>query len=212
MSHVSLEDSFVAARYCGVTRQRTPASPRYFQGKARRDLFGSAGDQTGQPFKVRFLTGRLSRRYVALARCEPNLYRRLTFVEPRGWSFATGWTRAFDSGESGPSALSDREPADERRKVGGKRSGSFQTGSAERCHCHARKIVDVALMTHPFAIDRDTGSIRIGHATILEPMAHKSTLEPKVRHLTEGSRDYGNGYEWLYVNSLSFGCRPAHLS
>lgn len=67
-------------------------------------------------------------------------------------------------------------------------------------------------MTTAFSIDRDTGSIRIGDTMLLKPDAQKATIDPQIGDLVAGSRDHGNGYEWLDLGELTFGGRPAHLS
>lgn len=67
-------------------------------------------------------------------------------------------------------------------------------------------------MAIEFSIDRDTGSIRIGDIALLGPDARQATVQQQVDDLIVGSRDYGNGYEWLERGALTFGGRPAYLS
>lgn len=67
-------------------------------------------------------------------------------------------------------------------------------------------------MAAELSIDRDTGSIRIGDVVLLESNQTKDLIEPKVATLLAGSRDHGNGYEWLDLRGLSFGGQPARLS
>ena len=66
-------------------------------------------------------------------------------------------------------------------------------------------------MTTSFLIDRLKGSIVIGDATRLEPYQARASVEPQVEAFLNRSRDFGNGYEWLYLDGLSFGGHPASL-
>jgi hypothetical protein len=61
-------------------------------------------------------------------------------------------------------------------------------------------------------INRNTGDIRIGDLALLQPSQSKSSIEPLVADLLEGSRDHGNGFEWLYLRGVTFGGQPAGLS
>ena len=61
-------------------------------------------------------------------------------------------------------------------------------------------------------INVDTGEIRIGDLALLRPNQVKSSIEPLVADLLEGSRDHGNGFEWLYLRGLTFGGQPVWLS
>ena len=67
-------------------------------------------------------------------------------------------------------------------------------------------------MTAELWINKDTGEIRIGDHVLLQPNQAKSSIEPLVADLLEGSRDHGNGFEWLYLRGLTFGGQPAGLS
>lgn len=57
-------------------------------------------------------------------------------------------------------------------------------------------------------IDPQTGSLGVGNFRI-EPLQSKSEVEPQIAPLVEGTRDHGNGYEWLYLGGLTFGGQPA---
>jgi len=61
-------------------------------------------------------------------------------------------------------------------------------------------------------INRDTGEIRIGDLVSLQPNQIKGSIEPLMADLLEGSRDHGNGFEWLDLRRLTFGGQPAALS
>ncbi|MFC0202715.1 hypothetical protein [Novosphingobium soli] len=61
-------------------------------------------------------------------------------------------------------------------------------------------------------INENTGEMRIGDLALLQPYQMKGSIEPLVIGLLEGSRDYGNGFEWLYLGGLTFGGLPARLS
>jgi hypothetical protein len=61
-------------------------------------------------------------------------------------------------------------------------------------------------------INRNSGDIRIGHLALLRPSQSKASIEPLVADLLEGSRDHGNGFEWLYLGGLTFGGQPAGLA
>ena len=61
-------------------------------------------------------------------------------------------------------------------------------------------------------IDRATGAIRIGDLALLTPNAAKASVEPQIAGLLAGSRDHGNGYEWLNLRGLTFGGEAASLS
>ncbi|SEJ84784.1 hypothetical protein SAMN05518849_115102 [Sphingobium sp. AP50] len=61
-------------------------------------------------------------------------------------------------------------------------------------------------------INEDTGEMRIGDLALLQPYQTKGSIEPQVADLLEGSRDYGNGYEWLYLGGLTFGGLSARLA
>jgi len=61
-------------------------------------------------------------------------------------------------------------------------------------------------------IDRATGEIRIDEVCLLTPYAAKTSVEPQVASLLAGSRDNGNGYEWLDLHGLTFGGEEASLS
>jgi hypothetical protein len=67
-------------------------------------------------------------------------------------------------------------------------------------------------MAPEISIDRDTGSIRIGDVALMKPHQLKGAVEPQVANLLAGSRDQGNGYEWLNLRGLTFGGQPASLS
>lgn len=66
-------------------------------------------------------------------------------------------------------------------------------------------------MAIAFWIERSSGCIRIGDVR-LEPGQAKGEIEPRVAPLVGGSRDHGNGYEWLELRGLSFGGEAAALS
>ena len=61
-------------------------------------------------------------------------------------------------------------------------------------------------------IDRATGEIRIGDRALLKPNDAKTSVEPQIAGLLAGSRDHGNGYEWLNLRGLTFGGEVASLS
>lgn len=61
-------------------------------------------------------------------------------------------------------------------------------------------------------INRNSGEIRIGELALLQPRQSKGSIEPLAADLLEGSRDHGNGFEWLYLRGLTFGGQPAWLS
>ena len=60
------------------------------------------------------------------------------------------------------------------------------------------------------SIDEQTGHLGIGRIR-LHPLQSKSEVEAQVLELVNGSRDHGNGYEWLYLAGLTFGDQPASL-
>lgn len=72
--------------------------------------------------------------------------------------------------------------------------------------------MDALLMAAELRIDRNTGDIRIGDVTTLRPNQTKSSIEPMIANLLKGSRDHGNGFEWLDLRDLTFGGEPAGLS
>lgn len=63
--------------------------------------------------------------------------------------------------------------------------------------------------TH-FTIDPHTGSLGIGGVR-LQPSQLKPEIEPHVAALVKGSRDHGNGYDWLYLEGLTFGGQPTSV-
>lgn len=63
-----------------------------------------------------------------------------------------------------------------------------------------------------FSIDRETGIIRLGDGVRLGHREHKAMVEAQVKDLVDGSRDHGNGYEWLHLHGLTLGGRPTGLS
>jgi len=67
-------------------------------------------------------------------------------------------------------------------------------------------------MASSFSIDRQTGSIRIGDTVLLKSGEPRATAELQVSDLIDGSRNHGNGFDWLNLRGLTFGGRPARLS
>ena len=67
-------------------------------------------------------------------------------------------------------------------------------------------------MVAPIFIDRATGNIQIGDLALLKPNDAKASVEPQIATLLAGSRDHGNGYEWLDLLGLTFGGEVAALS
>lgn len=67
-------------------------------------------------------------------------------------------------------------------------------------------------MEAKLTIDRDIGSIRIGNVAVLQAGQSKDTVALLIANFLAGSRDHGNGYEWLYLRGLTFGGQPAALS
>ncbi len=61
-----------------------------------------------------------------------------------------------------------------------------------------------------FTINPQNGSLGIGGVR-LQPPQPKSEIEPQIAELVQGSRDHGNGYEWLYLEGLSFGGQPVSV-
>ena len=70
------------------------------------------------------------------------------------------------------------------------------------------RLVDGGKMGTEITIDPLTGILGLGDAR-LRPLQSKSEVEPQIAQLLQGSRDHGNGYEWLYLSGLTFGRRPA---
>ncbi|WP_309753214.1 hypothetical protein [Novosphingobium sp.] len=56
-----------------------------------------------------------------------------------------------------------------------------------------------------------TGSLGVGNVR-LQPRQSKLEFEPQIALLLKGSRDHGNGHEWLYLEGLTFGGQTALLS
>jgi hypothetical protein len=73
-------------------------------------------------------------------------------------------------------------------------------------------MVDHCFMDAELWINRTSGDIRIGNLALLQPSQSKGSIEPLVADLLDGSRDYGNGFEWLFLSGLTFGGQPAWLS
>ena len=68
-------------------------------------------------------------------------------------------------------------------------------------------------MDTPFIISRDDGSIRIqGVSSPIGPGYSKSAAEAEREAFYNGGADHGNGVEWIYLDSLSFGGQPSALS
>lgn len=65
-------------------------------------------------------------------------------------------------------------------------------------------------MEPQITIDPQTGSLSVGRIR-LEPLQSRSEIEPQIAELVRGSRDHGNGYEWLFLRGLSFGSQPAFV-
>lgn len=59
-------------------------------------------------------------------------------------------------------------------------------------------------------IDAETGSLGLGGVR-LQSRQSRSEVEPQIASLVKGSRDHGNGYEWLYLGGLTFGGQPASV-
>ena len=59
-------------------------------------------------------------------------------------------------------------------------------------------------------IDAQTGSLSVGGVR-LQPLQSKSEVEGQTALLVKGSRDHGNGYEWLFLGGLTFGGQPASV-
>lgn len=66
-------------------------------------------------------------------------------------------------------------------------------------------------MTHDLRIDRRTGSALVGHLIEITPGLDKFYVEQRVSSLLSSTRDFGNGYQWLYLKGLSFGAQPCGL-
>ncbi|QDX24871.1 hypothetical protein FPZ54_01720 [Sphingomonas suaedae] len=67
-------------------------------------------------------------------------------------------------------------------------------------------------MLAKLSIARETGCVRIGDLAVLGSRHHKSAVEQAVGPLVIGSRDHGNGYEWLDLGGMTFGGEQAALS
>jgi hypothetical protein len=67
-------------------------------------------------------------------------------------------------------------------------------------------------MATSISIDPTTGSICIGGDVRLMSNDPKAAVEPQLADWLNGSRNHGNGYEWLYLSGLNFGGHPASLS
>lgn len=65
-------------------------------------------------------------------------------------------------------------------------------------------------METQITIDPQTGTLGVGGVR-LQPSQSKSEVEPQIAELVKGSRDHGNGYEWLYLDGLTFGGQPSSL-
>ncbi len=66
-------------------------------------------------------------------------------------------------------------------------------------------------MNASISIEQQTGDICLGGQIRLKAGQPKSIVEPMVGEWLAGSRDFGNGYEWLHLRHLSFGGEPAGL-
>jgi hypothetical protein len=69
-----------------------------------------------------------------------------------------------------------------------------------------------AMAAPDFSIDPHTGNMLIGHDVRLTPKQDKASVEPLVARFFARSWDHGNGYEWLFLQDLSFGGRPTGLA
>ncbi|WEK57512.1 MAG: hypothetical protein P0Y52_13355 [Candidatus Brevundimonas phytovorans] len=67
-------------------------------------------------------------------------------------------------------------------------------------------------MAPPISIDPKTGSICLGDSVRLSANDPKAAIEHKIAEWLHGSRNHGNGYEWLDLRGFSFGGHPAALS
>ena len=67
-------------------------------------------------------------------------------------------------------------------------------------------------MVAKLSIARETGCVRIGDLAVLSSRHAKSAVEQTVGPLVNGSRNHGNGYEWLDLGGLTFGAQPAAVS
>jgi hypothetical protein len=63
-----------------------------------------------------------------------------------------------------------------------------------------------------FSIDPASGSIRVQDRALLARGQEKEAALAKVGDLVSDTRDYTNGYEWLYLRGLSFGGEAATLA
>ena len=64
----------------------------------------------------------------------------------------------------------------------------------------------------PIIIEAETGAIQLGARDRLLPWESLAAVEPRVAHLLRHRKDFGTGYEWLYLQDLSFGGQPASLA
>jgi len=60
---------------------------------------------------------------------------------------------------------------------------------------------------YEITIDSQSGTFGIGNVT-LEPQQIKSEVEKILSQLLKSQRDHSNGYEWLYLEGLTFGGEP----
>ena len=64
-----------------------------------------------------------------------------------------------------------------------------------------------SVVKYEITIDPQSGTFGIGNVTF-DPQQLKSEVEKIIPQLLKGQRDYNNGYEWLYLEGLTFGGAP----
>lgn len=67
-------------------------------------------------------------------------------------------------------------------------------------------------MAPEVSIDPITGVVRIGDLGTLSPWQDKASVNALLHSFASGSRDHGNGYEWLNFKHFSFGSHACALA
>jgi hypothetical protein len=67
-------------------------------------------------------------------------------------------------------------------------------------------------MAREVSIDVSSGDVQIADLGTLSSWQDRTTADLLLHPFATGSRNHGNGYEWLYVKDFSFGGRPCGLA
>jgi hypothetical protein len=66
-------------------------------------------------------------------------------------------------------------------------------------------------MVQEVSIDPTSGMVHIGNVGALSPWQDRANIVSLLNPFASGSRDHGNGYEWLYFKGLLFDGFPCAL-